>query len=363
MAANATLSYTEKLRINAAKYSAIMAPVAVALERRLASTSRPPETPRESWFHETLWSPLKMATAIFKSPPVGSTSIGDVWTPFDTITAALISYQKKSTTLLSDVSPRLAVLQSSEAPLPGLEFHFSSREKGLLHVCAKTGSPVTINDLPEIVTVTAFGSQVIVLSTKTRPKKLQILGSDGCKYPYLLKGREDLRLDARIMQLLQAVNHMLQGRCKTRQRGLSVRHYSVTPISGCAGLIQWVDNLTSMYSVYKAWQQRILAAQLAGTLSTVNAPSAVATVPRPSDLYYGKIIPALKEKGLRRVISRRDWPQEVKRKVLLELIKETPRQLLHHELWCASEGLSAFRTKLEQLVNHPPFIIGVCLGL
>jgi PI-3-kinase-related kinase SMG-1 len=51
---------------------------------------------------------------------------------------------------------------------------------------------------------------------------------------------------------------------------------------------------------------------------------------------------------LRRVISRRDWPQEVKRKVLIELMKETPRQLLHRELWCASEGVSALRLKMEQ---------------
>jgi PI-3-kinase-related kinase SMG-1 len=71
-------------------------------------------------------------------------------------------------------------------------------------------------------------------------------------------------------------------------------------------------------------------------------------VPRPSDMFYGKIIPALKEKGIRRVISRRDWPHDVKRKVLLDLIKEVPRQLLHQELWCASEGFKAFSSKLRR---------------
>lgn len=65
-------------------------------------------------------------------------------------------------------------------------------------------------------------------------------------------------------------------------------------------------------------------------------------------MFYGKIIPALKEKGIRRVISRRDWPHEVKRKVLLDLMKEAPKQLLHQELWCASEGFKAFSSKSKR---------------
>ena len=66
--------------------------------------------------------------------------------------------------------------------------------------------------------------------------------------------------------------------------------------------------------------------------------------------FHAKIIPALKEKGIRRVISRKDWPHEVKRKVLSELMQETPKQLLHQEIWCASEGFKAFRSKLKRLL-------------
>ncbi|CAL8176278.1 unnamed protein product [Prunus armeniaca] len=47
IAENVTLSQSEKNKINAAIYSAMMAPIVVALERRLASTSRKPETPHE----------------------------------------------------------------------------------------------------------------------------------------------------------------------------------------------------------------------------------------------------------------------------------------------------------------------------
>ena len=64
-------------------------------------------------------------------------------------------------------------------------------------------------------------------------------------------------------------------------------------------------------------------------------------------MFYGKIIPALKEKGLRKVISGRDWPQEVKGKVLLYLMKESPSKLLYREIWCASEAFQTFSSKLQ----------------
>lgn len=43
------------------------------------------------------------------------------------------------------------------------------------------------------------------------------------------------------------------------------------------------------------------------------------------DLYYAKLIPALKSKGITNVMSRKDWPPDVLKRVFLELEKETPR--------------------------------------
>jgi PI-3-kinase-related kinase SMG-1 len=47
--------------------------------------------------------------------------------------------------------------------------------------------------------------QVLMLMTKTKPKKMTMVGSDGRAYTYLLKGREDLHLDERMMQVLDIV--------------------------------------------------------------------------------------------------------------------------------------------------------------
>lgn len=355
IAENVTLSRSEKVKINAAKYSAMMAPIVVALERRLVLISRKPETPHEKWFQDEYKELIKSAILAFKTPPSSASALGDVWRPFDSIAASLASYQRKSGVLLEEVAPQLAHLSSSEVPMPGLEKQVMLSESDTDFSSSSLG----------IVTIASFSEQVAILSTKTKPKKLVMLGSDGGKYTYLLKGREDLRLDARIMQLLQAVNSFLHSYAETRSRSVGIRYYSVTPISGRAGLIQWVDNVISIYSIFKSWQQRVQLAQLLASSGGNVKSTAPPPVPRPSDMFYGKIIPALKEKGIKRVISRRDWPHEVKLKVLLDLMKETPRQLLHQELWCGSEGFKAFSSKLKRYSGSlaAMSMVGHILGL
>ncbi|XP_068658136.1 uncharacterized protein [Aristolochia californica] len=355
IAENTTLSHNEKNKINAAKYSAMMAPIIVALERRLVTTSRKPETAHEIWFQKEYGEQLKSAIVAFKTPPALFESLEEVWHPFDVIAASLANHQRKSSVALSEVAPRLALLSSSDVPVPGLEKQIS--------VPDLSGDAQA--DLQGLITISSFCDQVTILSTKTKPKKLVIIGSNGEKYTYLLKGREDLRLDARIMQLLQAINGCLHSCHGTHSNSVSIRNYSVTPISGRAGLIQWVDNVTSIYSVFKAWQNRAQLAQLSAMGASVAMNNTMPPVPRPSDMFYGKIIPALKEKGIRRVISRRDWPHEVKRKVLLDLMNETPKQLLHQEIWCASEGFKEFSSKLKRFSGSVAAMsmVGHILGL
>ncbi|CAN6303617.1 unnamed protein product [Urochloa humidicola] len=355
VAANSTLSSAEKNKINAAKYSAVMTPIIVALERRLASTSREPKTSHEMWFHKEYNAKLKSAITTLKMPPGSPTALGEIWQPFDSIAASLATHQRKSCILLSDIAPQLAVLSTSDIPMPGFE------KQTLDYSESFAGNHGT-------VTVSSFCKEVTVLSTKTRPKKLVLQGSDGQRYTYLLKGREDLRLDSRIMQLLEAINSLLYSSSDTRSRNVALRFYSVTPVSGRAGLIQWVENVSSIYNVYKSWQKRSQLAQVEAQLSSVctgNTRNPVPPVPRPSDMFYGKIIPALKEKGIKRVVSRRDWPLDVKRKVLLELMNETPKQILWQEMWCASEGFRNFNSKVKRFSSSVAAMsmVGHMLGL
>lgn len=347
---NVTLSQSEKNDINAARYSAMMAPIVVALERRLASTSRKPVTPHEVWFYEEYIERLNSAILTFKAPP-SPAALGEVWRPFDSIATSLASHQKKSSISLKEVAPSLSLLSSCNIPMPGLEKQPTLSESD--------------TSLQGIVTVSSLSDHVTILPTKTRPKKLIMIGSDGKKYIYLLKGREDLRLDARIMQLLQAINTFFCSSRATDGGTIGIRYYSVTPISGRAGLIQWVDNVISVYSIFRSWQTRAKLSQMPPSAPGSAKSPDLPPVPRPSDMFYGKMIPALKEKGIRRVISRRDWPHDVKRQVQLDLMKEVPKQLLYRELWCASEGFKAFETKLKRYSGSVAAmsIVGHMLGL
>ena len=57
-----------------------------------------------------------------------------------------------------------------------------------------------ILDAP-VVTILTFAPQLTVMTSKQRPRKLTIHGSDGEDYAFLLKGHEDLRQDERVMQV------------------------------------------------------------------------------------------------------------------------------------------------------------------
>ena len=49
----------------------------------------------------------------------------------------------------------------------------------------------------------------IITTSKQKPKTLTLFGSNGQSYKFLLKGKEDLRLDERIMQLFDLMNNLI----------------------------------------------------------------------------------------------------------------------------------------------------------
>ena len=71
-------------------------------------------------------------------------------------------------------------------------------------------------------------------------------GSDGFRYQFLLKGKEDLRLDERVMQLFDLMNNLIQMNNELRKKDLEVIRYSITPITNnhndFGGLLRWIDN-------------------------------------------------------------------------------------------------------------------------
>ena len=79
------------------------------------------------------------------------------------------------------------------------------------------------------VKIDSFRNQIQIIHSKQRPKKMIIIGSDGKDYNYLVKGKEDLRLDERIMQLFTFVNKMFHS--PSERENYSIQGYSITPVS------------------------------------------------------------------------------------------------------------------------------------
>uniref|UniRef100_A0A3B4F021 non-specific serine/threonine protein kinase n=1 Tax=Pundamilia nyererei TaxID=303518 RepID=A0A3B4F021_9CICH len=309
---NNTLRRDEKIAIMREKHSALMRPVVFALDHVCSITAAPAETPHESWFQQTYGDAITSALERLRNP-VNPANPASSWLPFKQIMMSLQQRAQKRTSYLlhlDEISPRLVSMTTTEIALPG--------EASAL----------------DAVTIQSVGNTITILPTKTKPKKLFFLGSDGHNYPYLFKGLEDLHLDERIMQFLSIVNTMFTKINQQEQPHFHARHYSVTPLGTRSGLIQWVDGATPLFGLYKRWQQRE-AVQQAQKAQDSFPQQPIPPVPRPSELYYSRIGPALKAVGLSVDVTRRDWPLSVMKEVLKELMEATPSNLLSKELWCS----------------------------
>lgn len=65
----------------------------------------------------------------------------------------------------------------------------------------------------------------------------------------MLKPKDDLRKDFRLMEFNDIVNQLLLREADARQRRLNIRLYSVAPLNEECGLIEWVPNLVGLRPV------------------------------------------------------------------------------------------------------------------
>lgn len=139
--------------------------------------------------------------------------------------------QTLTTLDLQSVSPELLECRNLELAVPGTY---------------RADSPV--------VTIASFVDQLVVITSKQRPRKLTIHGSDGKDYAFLLKGHEDLRQDERVMQLFGLVNTLLENSRKTAEKDLSIQRYDVIPLSPNSGLIEWVPNCDTLHHLIREYR-------------------------------------------------------------------------------------------------------------
>ncbi|KAF9387898.1 phosphatidylinositol kinase- protein kinase tor1 [Podila verticillata] len=195
---------------------------------------KPPETHHEVSFNKAFGRDLKDAhdSCIRYRKTRDVNELNHAWNIYTQILIRIKKLPKLSTLDLPYVSPQLQGVRDLELAIPGTY---------------KSGEP--------IVKIQSFYQTLTVLTSKQKPRRLVIKGSDGRDYEFLLKGHEDLRQDERVMQLFGLVNTLLADDPETFKRHLSILQYSVTPLSPNSGLIGWVQDTDTLHNLIRDYRQ------------------------------------------------------------------------------------------------------------
>ena len=192
---------------------------------------RGPETLREASFQQAFGSELQKAHEHLRRHRQCASNVEQAraelhgaWDIYYNVFRRISKQISKLTVLeLQHVSPKLLEAKDLDLAVPGTY---------------QAGQPV--------VRIASFAPSMSVITSKQRPRKLTISGSDGTKHAFLLKGHEDLRQDERVMQLFGLVNTLLSTDRDTSKKYLAIQRYSVVPLSPNSGLISWVAQVCDL---------------------------------------------------------------------------------------------------------------------
>ncbi|KAG5494124.1 hypothetical protein JKF63_01959 [Porcisia hertigi] len=133
---------------------------------------------------------------------------------------------------MSDVSPTLNKIQDSIVAVPGTFEHNKS-----------------------LITIRNFHSNVYVMPSKQKPRRIGLDASDGKTYRFLLKGHEDMRQDERVMQFIRLIDTIFQSDNAASAIALSIPQYAVIPLTDNVGVVGWVENTETIYKMLETYRQ------------------------------------------------------------------------------------------------------------
>lgn len=115
--------------------------------------------------------------------------------------------------------------------------------------------PGTYKSGQPVVRIMSFETTFSVINSKQRPRKLNVHGSDGNSYAFLLKGHEDIRQDERVMQLFGLCNTLLANDSECYKRHLNIQRYPAIPLSQNSGLLGWVPNSDTLHVLIREYRE------------------------------------------------------------------------------------------------------------
>ncbi|KAI1105988.1 phosphatidyl inositol 3-kinase [Jackrogersella minutella] len=104
----------------------------------------------------------------------------------------------------------------------------------------------------DVILIQSFLDEVLVLGSLAKPRKLTARGSNGVNYGLLIKPKDDLRTDQRLMEFNSMINRSLKRDAESSRRQLYIKTYAVTPLNEECGIIEWVDGLKTLRDIILA---------------------------------------------------------------------------------------------------------------
>lgn len=194
-------------------------------------------------------SRVRRCTEIFSDKRLSAASVQKLINDFNLLTDRMIELTNASVGGVGEISltklcrglPKL--LQSAE--FSSILLPIRKHILPVLPAISQRDRPAdTFNAFPNaMVSITGVRDEIFVLQSLQKPKRVTIIGSDGCEYQMMLKPKDDLRKDYRLMEFNAIVNQHLHQDPEARQRRLYIRTYAVMPLNEECGIMEWVSNL------------------------------------------------------------------------------------------------------------------------
>ncbi|KAF4471356.1 fkbp12-rapamycin complex-associated [Fusarium albosuccineum] len=196
---------------------------------------RGPETLREISFAQAFGRDLKEAQDWCRQYETSQdvNDLNQAWDLYYQVFRRISRQLPQVTTLeLTYCSPKLLNAKNLDLAVPGTY---------------KSGQP--------IVRIMSFDTTFSVINSKQRPRKLNVNGSDGKSFAFLLKGHEDIRQDERVMQLFGLCNTLLAHDSECYKRHLNIQRYPAIPLSQNSGLLGWVPNSDTLHVLIREYRE------------------------------------------------------------------------------------------------------------
>eukprot|EP01060_Flectonema_neradi_P007848 TRINITY_DN15560_c0_g1_i5.p1 TRINITY_DN15560_c0_g1~~TRINITY_DN15560_c0_g1_i5.p1 ORF type:complete len:3059 (+),score=454.29 TRINITY_DN15560_c0_g1_i5:148-9177(+) len=207
----------------------------------------PPTSEHESLFHQQFSSQLATAHAVILTAEkyLEAAALDKV--------AAAKAFREKAEEAWMIYSKVLKEIERRLSKMPSLDLEFANPELSRASDLS-IAVPGTYRPYEPVVTIASFGSRCHIIPSKQRPRRITIIGANGSDYMFLLKGREDLRQDERVMQLFTLINQLLNEDRTTAKMYSSIELYPVIPLASSAGLIGWLRNAETLFSIVKEYR-------------------------------------------------------------------------------------------------------------